>query len=136
MRGPRPLLPTAMDQDIASRRDIDVLMERFYARAMTDPVIGHFFTEVARLDLAHHLPVIGDFWESTLFGTGVYAKHRRNPLLVHTALSAKETLEPEHFRRWIELFDDSIDESFAGMRADFLKSRGRAIARRMLEFIG
>ena len=36
--------------------------------------------------LEHHLPVIGDFWESALFGTGVYARHRRNPLLVHAEL--------------------------------------------------
>jgi truncated hemoglobin YjbI len=124
-----------MNRDISSREDIDALMIRFYGRAMTDPVIGRLFTDVAQLDLAHHLPVIGDFWESTLFGTGVYARHRRNPLLVHAELDRQERLEPHHFHRWLELFTESVDESFAGLRADYAKQRGHAIAQRMMEFI-
>jgi truncated hemoglobin YjbI len=125
-----------MNRDISSREDIDALMVRFYGRAMTDPVIGTLFTDVAQLDLAHHLPVIGDFWESTLFGSGVYARHRRNPLLVHLELDGKAKLEAHHFHRWLELFTESVDESFAGLRADYAKQRGHAIAQRMMEFIG
>ncbi|HEX6085876.1 MAG TPA: group III truncated hemoglobin [Thermoanaerobaculia bacterium] len=124
-----------MKNDIASREDIDALMVRFYGRAMSDPLIGPLFTDVARLDLEHHLPVIGDFWESTLFGSGVYSRHRRNPLLVHAELDRKARLEPRHFARWLELFTSSVDESFAGTRADYAKQRGHAIARRMLEFL-
>ena len=122
--------------DISSRADIDLLMRNFYSRAMADPVIGYLFTDVARLDLEHHLPVIGDFWESTLFGTGVYARHRRNPLLIHAALDAKETLRPEHFARWLELFNDSVDEAFRGSRATFAKQRGAAVAARFQQYLG
>ena len=124
-----------MNHDITTRADIDQLMARFYGRAMADPVIGRFFTEVVELDLAHHLPVIGDFWESALFGTGVYAKHRRNPLLIHAELSRKSTLEPKHFQRWLALFTETVDESFAGTRADFLKQRGEGIAMRMMGYL-
>lgn len=125
-----------MNHDITSREDIDALMVRFYGRAMSDPLIGPLFTDVAQLDLAHHLPVIGDFWESTLFGSGVYSRHRRNPLLVHAELDRKSRLEPHHFQRWLELFTSTVDESFTGLRADYAKQRGHAIARRMLEFLG
>lgn len=125
-----------MTQDIESRADIDALMVRFYGRAMSDPEIGPLFTDVAKLDLDHHLPVIGDFWESTLFGRGVYSRHGRNPLLVHAELDRKARLEPPHFERWLELFTSTIDESFAGPRAAFAKQRAAAIARRMLEFLG
>ena len=124
-----------MNRDISSREDIDALMRRFYGSAMTDPVIGYLFTDVAQLDLKHHLPIIGDFWESALFGTGVYAKHRRNPLLVHAELDPKSPLEPHHFERWLELFEESVDESFAGARSDFLKQRAHTIAMRMREFV-
>jgi hemoglobin len=124
-----------MKPDIASRNDIDSLMARFYDRAMSDPEIGYFFTEVAKLDLTHHLPVIGDFWESNLFGTGVYAKHRRNPLAVHAELARKSPLQAHHFQRWLKLFTECVDESFAGVRAEFLKQRGQAIAGRMLDFL-
>jgi len=124
-----------MKRDISSRADIDDLMLRFYGRAMSDPVIGYLFTDVAQLDLEHHLPVIGDFWESTLFGTGVYSRHGRNPLMIHAELDRKGTLDPLHFQRWLALFSDSVDESFAGMRAEYAKHRGHAIARRMQEYL-
>jgi hemoglobin len=124
-----------MHNDISSRADIDALMTSFYGQAMADPVIGRFFTEVVKLDLEHHLPVIGDFWESTLFGTGVYAKHRRNPLMIHAAIHEKSALEAAHFQRWLTLFARTVDASFSGRNADFLKLRGQAIAHRMLDFV-
>jgi hemoglobin len=108
-----------MKTDITSRADIDALMLRFYGRAMSDPIIGYLFTDVAKLDLEHHLPVIGDFWESVLFGTGVYAKHGRHPLLIHKELDRKSPL----------------DESFAGGRAEYIRQRSHAIANRMQEFV-
>lgn len=135
IRAARRVLSGGMTRDIESRGDIDALMARFYGRAVADPVIGYLFTDVARLDLEAHLPVIGDFWESTLFGTGVYSRHRRNPLLVHAELDRQARLEPHHFQRWLALFTESVDESFAGIRAEYAKQRGLAIARRMLEFL-
>ena len=124
-----------MKKDIETRADIDDLMNRFYARAIYDETIGYIFTDIAKLDLEHHLPVIGDFWETLLLGTGNYQKHGRNPLQVHAALSEKSRLTAKHFRRWLELFRETVDESFAGVRADFIKLRAEAIANRMLNFV-
>lgn len=122
--------------DIENRADIDRLMQLFYSRAMVDERIGRFFTEVVRLDLDEHLPVIGDFWESVLFGTTAYRRYGRTPLTVHAELDQKLRLEPEHFERWIELFVSAIDELFSGPRAEGAKVRARAIVLRMTEFIG
>ena len=124
-----------MKKDIENRADIDDLMNRFYAKATTDETIGYIFTDVANLNLEHHLPIIGDFWESLLFGTGSYQKHGRNPLLVHAALNEKTPLLIEHFERWLELFRISVDDKFAGDRAEFIKLRANAIANRMLNFV-
>src|SRR5688572_2665898 len=116
-----------MKKDIENRTDIDNLMNRFYAIAMTDETIGYVF-EIAELDLEHHLPIIGDFWETLLFSSGDYQKHRRNPLQVHADLNEKTPLFLEHFERWLEIFRETVDESFAGERADFIKIRANAIA--------
>jgi hemoglobin len=124
-----------MKNDIETRADIDDLMNRFYARALADETIGYIFTDVAKLDLDHHLPVIGDFWETLLFGTGNYQRHGRNPLQVHCALHRKSQLTAKHCRRWLELFSETVDEAFAGERAEFIKSRAEAIANRMLNFV-
>src|SRR5688572_30491287 len=93
-------------------------MNLFYERALGDTVIGYIFTDVARLDLEHHLPIIGDFWESLLFGTPAYQKHGRNPLLVHKDLHMKSELTREHFERWLEIFTATVDDLFSGERAD------------------
>src|SRR5688572_20538831 len=122
--------------DIENRQDIDLLMKHFYQRAMSDDLIGFIFTDVAKLDLDSHLPVIGDFWETIIFQYGVYLKHGRNPLQVHGELNEKVSLLPEHFNRWLEIFTEVTDELFAGERADFIKLRTRAIASRMLQFVG
>lgn len=122
-------------KDIETRADIDRLMNRFYARAISDEIIGYIFTDVAKLDLEHHLPIIGDFWETMLFGTGNYQKHGRNPMLVHGELNRKTPLTFEHFNRWLEIFGETVDELFAGERSEFLKMRAEAIANRMLEFV-
>jgi len=125
-----------MLKDVESRADIDRLMEVFYETAIGDPVIGYIFTDVAKLDLEHHLPIIGDFWESALFGTPAYQKHGRNPMLVHKELHAKSKLTREHFERWLEIFTATVDDLFTGENADHLKMRASAIAARMLDFLG
>lgn len=124
-----------MKKDIETRADIDDLMNRFYARAIDDKTIGYIFTDVANLDLKHHLPIIGDFWETLLFARGDYQRHGRNPLQVHAALAQKSPLTQKHFRRWLELFCETVDESFGGERAEFAKVRAEAIANRILNFV-
>ncbi len=124
-----------MKKDIQSRADIDDLMNRFYARAMSDDVIGYIFTDTAKLDLETHLPVIGDFWETLILGANNYQKRGRNPMQIHAALNLKTPLRAEHFGRWLEIFWKTVDESFVGERAEFAKTRAEAIANRMLNFV-
>jgi hemoglobin len=121
--------------DIESREDIDRLMQVFYRRAMTDDRIGRIFTDVARLDLEKHLPIIGDFWEAIIFGTRDYAARGRNPLKVHGDLNLKFPLVSAHFERWLSIFEMTVDDLFAGERADFAKMRAAAIARRMHGYV-
>jgi hemoglobin len=128
-------LTDQLTHDIEGRTDIDRMMRRFYERAMADDVIGYIFTDVAKLDLDRHLPIIGDFWETIVFQTPIYAQHGRNPLQVHGELNEKERLLPAHFERWLEIFHDVADELFTGERNDFMKSRAEAIAARMSSYV-
>lgn len=118
--------------DLETRADIDALMRAFYDAVLRDPVIGFFFTDVAKLDLEHHLPIIGDFWETVLLGTGNYARHGRNPLMVHLGLNEKAAMRPEHFKRWLEIFFRTLDSLFEGKRATFAKQRAQGIAFRFM----
>ena len=119
-------------RDIETRKDIEELMTEFYRKALDDELIGYIFTDVAGIDLQHHLPIITDFWEMMLFGTVNFpAKYGRSPMQVHHALNEKENLKAEHFGRWVRLFCETIDEKFAGARAELAKMRAVAIAETM-----
>lgn len=122
-------------KDIETRKDIDALMQEFYERAFADEQIGFIFTDVVKLDLEKHLPIIGDFWDSLLLGAKNYQKHGRNPLEIHAQISQKTPLKIEHFRHWLEIFRKTTDEMFAGTHADFAKMRAESIANRMMNFI-
>ena len=124
-----------MKKDIENRSDIDRLMHAFYERAMSDDVIGYIFTDVAKLDLENHLPIIGDFWETMLFRSGDYGRHGRNPLQIHGELAVKTPLRYEHFERWLEIFGSCVEEMFEGETAEFIKMRAGMIANRMLEYV-
>src|SRR5690348_6963330 len=129
-------LTLRMKPDIENRADIDLLMTEFYSKAMVDNTIGYIFTDVAKLDLDHHMPIIGDFWETMLFQAGSYSRHGRNPMMVHAELNERTPLKPLHFARWLEIFTETTDRLFVGERADYLKFRAVMIANRMLDFIG
>jgi len=122
--------------DIETRVDIDLLMRVFYERALADDTIGYIFSDVAKLDLEHHLPIIGDFWEAMLFRTGDYTPRGATPNGVHRQLHLKSAFKPIHFFRWLEMFVSCVDGEFAGPRAEFIKMRAHAIANRFQENLG
>ncbi|RYZ16371.1 group III truncated hemoglobin [Flaviaesturariibacter aridisoli] len=113
-----------MMRDLESRADIEMLLRDFYRQAFADESIGPFFTEVVPLDLATHLPVITDFWESIVFGTP-YAK---NVMAVHADIHRKEPIRKEHLERWVALFTATVDAHFEGPRATLMRQRARSVA--------
>lgn len=115
-------------RDIATPADIDRLVATFYGKLLKDPIVGFFFTGIARIDLSEHLPKISAFWQQQLLGLPVY---RGQTFAVHSALQKKVALTDGHFHRWLFLFDQTLDELFTGPLADAAKIRARNIARSM-----
>ncbi len=112
-------------KDITSREDIEFLMKSFYSDALIDPIIGEFFTKIAKLDLNSHLPQITDFWELQLFRKGGYKK---NVLQIHKNLSDQKRFEEIHFKTWLLLFNKAVDNNFKGEKANLIKTRALSIA--------
>jgi hemoglobin len=111
--------------DIDTREDCEQLVRVFYGRALRDPVIGYLFTDVAKLDLEAHVPVIASFWETILLGAGTYRGGAFRP---HAALHAKAGLRAGHFERWLVLWRGTVDELFAGPRAELAKAHAERVA--------
>ncbi|MFL5861788.1 MAG: group III truncated hemoglobin [Solirubrobacteraceae bacterium] len=112
--------------DIQDRADCERLVRAFYGRALTDPVIGFIFVDVARLDLEAHVPRIASFWETILLGAQSYAGGAFRP---HAVLNTKVHLRAGHFERWLWLWRATIDELFAGERAELAKAHAERVAR-------
>ena len=105
-------------RDIETREDCERLVRAFYGRALEDPIIGFIFTDVARLDLEAHVPRITSFWATVLLGEGSFSGGAFRP---HAELHARVELREGHFDRWLRLWFGTVDELFAGPRANQAK---------------
>jgi hemoglobin len=112
-------------KDIESRADCERLVRAFYGRALTDPVIGFIFVDVAHLDLEAHVPKVASFWETILVGAHSYAGGAFRP---HAEINAKVPLRRGHFERWLWLWNETVDELFAGARAELAKAHAARVA--------
>ena len=112
-------------QDIETRADVERLVRAFYGRALTDPIIGWIFTDIAQLDLEAHVPQIASFWETILLGAQSYRGGAFRP---HAELHMKAELRAAHFERWLVLWAETVDELFAGERAELAKAHAKRVA--------
>ena len=111
--------------DIRHREDILLLMRTFYEKLLSDEIMRPIFTDVAHIDLDHHLPILADFWQHILFHEGDY---KGNPMQVHLALHEKSPLTKQHFDIWMGYFKETVEELFDGPLAFMAVSRAASIA--------
>lgn len=105
-------------KDIETRADIEVLVNQFYDKVKSDPLLAPLFSHV---DWPHHLPIIYDFWSSMLLGDMSY---KGNPLQKHLSLP----IEARHFDQWLLHFKATVNNLFTGPKAEETKLRAESIA--------
>lgn len=118
-----------MKKDLTSREDIELLVNSFYSKVRQDELIGPIFNEIARVDWAHHLPKMYDFFEAVLLGIKGF---KGNAMETHFKLNEKFPLLPEHFDRWKSLFFATLEELFEGPQTQEATQKVRSIADLML----
>jgi hemoglobin len=105
---------TGLDEPTLER-----LIRTFYATARTDPLIGELFDGVD--DWEHHIATITAFWSSVALMTGTY---HGQPMAKHVKLP----LQPDHFARWLMLFEQTARSVCTQQGADLLIEKSRRIA--------
>lgn len=115
-----PLINPGIAHPAVDDASIGLLVRTFYGRARLDPVIGPVF-EAAVADWDDHIEKITDFWSGVMLRTGRY--HGR-PMRPHLMLN----LEPEHFDRWLQLFEETVREICPEDVAEAFLVRARRIA--------
>lgn len=114
--------------DLKTREDIEVLVNTFYKKIQSDETIGFFFNDVAKVDWAKHLPIMYDFWDSILLGTGAY---KGNPMQKHFPINAIIPLEKHHFEHWLKVWKESVYELYSGENAETIINKATNIANLM-----
>jgi hemoglobin len=104
--------------DIRDRDDIVRLVTAFYGTLFDDPLLGPVFKDVAKVDLGEHIPRFADFWENVLFQTGAY---RGGLMAAHIRVHFLEPLGVPHLQRWLATWEWTVDQHFAGPRANHAK---------------
>ncbi len=104
--------------DIATNKDIDVLIRHFYSKLLSDPSISYVFDG---LDLESHFPRVVHFWAFVLldvdgYTTNVFEKHLHLPI------------KAEQFQTWLGHFTSSVDDLYQGEKAEMAKQRATVLS--------
>ncbi|MBL7941503.1 MAG: group III truncated hemoglobin [Flavobacteriales bacterium] len=107
-----------MQKEIENKEDLVRLVDTFYGRVFQDALLAPHFKS---LDFEAHKPRMVQFWafvllDETGYTTNVFDKHR------HLNIDAR------HFDKWLEIFNQTIDDLFIGEKADTAKFRAKTLA--------
>ena len=114
-----------MKADISGKQDIEAFVNSFYGKVKEDSLLAPVFAAKIPDDAwPAHLERMYDFWNAILFAeTGFQG----NPMQKHLRLP----IEEKHFEQWLALFRKTLDELYAGPKAEEAKTRAESIAKIM-----
>ncbi len=112
-------------KDIETQDDLYFLVDNFYQRLLSDSSISYIFTDVVKIKLEEHLPILVTFWSQAIFDTGGYFN---NLTKIHLDINEKEKLTPELFTIWLNHFNAAVDANFIGSNAEKIKTQALSLA--------
>ena len=119
-----------MDIAEITEERLAALVPAFYARVRNDPLIGPLFNAAVH-DWAEHLEKLTEFWSMVVLGTRNF---QGNVFGTHMKL---EEIEPEHFERWLGLFEQTVRRLFEAKQAEeFLIVANRIASSLQLGYFG
>ena len=106
--------------DIQNQEDLYLLVDNFYQKLLSDESISYIFTDIVKINILEHLPILVIFWSQAILGTGGYSK---NLTQIHLDINDKEYLTPELFKIWLSHFFCAVDENFKGENSEKIKTQ-------------
>ncbi len=109
--------------DITNLDDVKLVVDSFYEKVRKDEQLKDVFNNVIQDRWPAHLEKMYRFWQTVLLDEHTYTYHG-SPFVPH----AKLPVVVEHFNQWLKLFYATVDENFAGEKADRMKWQGQRMA--------
>jgi hemoglobin len=110
---------------IPERAEMLAFIRSFYQKALSDDLIGPIFHRVVGSsdeDWVGHYETMADFWLAVVFDGPAF---RGNPMIKHAAIA---DIEPEHFARWLEIFECTAQSFWPAATSSVFLLRARQIA--------
>jgi hemoglobin len=104
-------------REIENEADVHELVQTFYLKVLADDVLAPFFKN---LNFEEHLPKMEFFWRFVLLDESGYTTSVTDK---HMHMRLKE----EHFKRWLLLFYQTLNELFIGEKVELAKQRAAVI---------
>ncbi|OYD44253.1 globin [Sphingobacterium cellulitidis] len=108
-------------RDIQNMDDIKAVVNEFYGYIREDELLGPIFNGIIQDRWAEHLEKMYRFWQTVLLEEHTYYG---SPFPPH----AKLPVEKRHFDQWLALFSRTVDNLFAGEKAERAKWQGARMA--------
>ncbi len=112
-------------KDIHNQDDLYILVDEFYKKLLSDISISYIFTDVVKIKIEEHLPILVTFWSQAILGTGGYVK---NLTQIHLDIDKKVLLTKELFDTWLGHFYITVNENFVGENSEKIKTQALNIA--------
>jgi hemoglobin len=92
---------------------------------LADNRLNYIFTDIVKIQIETHLPILVTFWSQMILGTGGYTNNLTD---IHLKVDKLEHLTSEMFDVWMNYFNETVDENFAGDRANEIKEQAKNLS--------
>ena len=118
-----------------TKENLRIMVIRFYTEILKDETVGPFFIERLGDNLynetwAPHIDLLTNFWASISLGDTDY---RSSPFAPHAQMPG---LQASTFKRWLELFFQTLDGLYEPQIANMFKERSTIIAGNFMRNLG
>ncbi|SNR53597.1 MULTISPECIES: group III truncated hemoglobin [Hymenobacter] len=110
--------------DIRTEGDIKTLVDTLCSKATKDTLLGASFGAAARIHWPHYLTTQYRYWSTTLLGQG---STEGDALPEQLALPRSGP----HVQHWLDLFSSTVEEHFAGSKAEQAKQLAKQLVTRL-----
>jgi hemoglobin len=112
-------------RDIATANDVGVVVRRFYRAVIADPLLGPLFERFG-VDWPHHIPKLETYWQRVLLARSGAPV---NTIAAHGPVQRSTPFDRAHIDRWLELWEETLDDLYTGPVVERAKARARQVGR-------
>ena len=112
-------------KDIQTQQDLYLLVNQFYKKLLSDKSISYIFTDIVKIKIEEHLPILVTFWSQMILGTG---GHTNNLTDIHLKIDKLSHLSSELFEIWLMHFNSNVNELFEGENDNKVMAQAQQLA--------